>query len=215
MKKLYTFFLALVCALMLNAQNVPNGGFENWTEGEPDEWTTSNGDGTTTVHQDDDSNTGSYAVRLQTDNEETVTPQIISGYDGFGIPVSVRYESLTFHYQYTEAGSDKLVIAILIADEDYQTLGSGGLEIEDATVGYELAIVPIEYTTEGDAAHAIIQIFLVDGFGNGPPDSETYALIDDIEFPGGVGIGENEEIVVNVYPNPASEMLRIDANLQI
>ena len=55
--------LVLLCATFLSAQNVPNGGFEDWTDGEPDEWTTSNVGSILTITRSDDSHSGTYAVR--------------------------------------------------------------------------------------------------------------------------------------------------------
>lgn len=214
--KIFTISLALFFATMLNAQTVPNGGFENWADGEPVDWTTSNVGPILTITQTDDSHSGSYAVKGQTDSNETTIPSMETGYDNFGFPVSVAYDQLSFWYQYVEQGSDMILVTVTIADENYSTLGYGSLEIDDATEEYTLAIIPIEYDEAGTPAVAIVNIGLYDGTGGDPPDKETYFIIDDVELSGGgVGIGENAEIEVNVYPNPTSDILKIDAEQQI
>jgi len=218
MKKQITLFAILISfSTFLFAQNVPNGGFENWSSGDPVDWTTSNDGSTTTVFQDNDSYSGSSAVRLQTDSEETKVPEIESGYDNFGIPVSQRYEELSFYYKYIEDGSDKLVIQISIADEDYQTLGSAVFEIEDNEENYTQALVPIEYDEPGTPAFAIITITLLDGFGSGPPSEETYALIDDVEFTGSQGVDEinTESTRILISPQPANDVARISFNSDV
>lgn len=209
--KIFTLTLALFFAAFLNAQTVPNGGFEAWTDGEPNEWTTSNLPGNATITQSDDSYSGSYALHGQTDPDETFIPEIISGYDNFGIPVSENYEQLKFHYKYIEDGSDKMVILISISNENYITLGSGYLEIEDEVEDYTLAVIPISYTLPGTAAHAIIQIALVDGFGSGPPSADTYFIIDDVDFTGTTGIDDQvSEAKITIYPNPTTDHFKIN-----
>jgi len=209
MKTLITITIALLSTTLLVAQTVPNGGFENWTDDEPDEWTTSNVGPITTISQSVVSHSGSYAVKGQTDPEETIVPQIETGYDNLGFPVSVAYDQLSFWYQYVEQGSDMMLVNVTIADEDYNTLGYGSLEIEDATGGYTLAVLPIEYDNMGTPAFAIVSFGLYDATGGDPPDKETYFLIDDVELSGGVGIDENASTKINIYPNPASGSFKI------
>ena len=61
--KIFTFItIALLCTTFLSAQTVPNGGFETWTDAEPDEWTTNNQGIDTTISQTEDSYTGTYAA---------------------------------------------------------------------------------------------------------------------------------------------------------
>ena len=50
MKTILTLLTAVLFASTLLSQ-IPNGGFENWTEGEPDEWTTSNVGAIATITQ--------------------------------------------------------------------------------------------------------------------------------------------------------------------
>jgi len=212
MKTQFTLIVFLLSiATFLSAQNVPNGSFEEWEDGEPLNWTTSNAGGIATISQSDDSHSGSYAVMGQTNPGETIIPELLSGYDNLGIPVSEKYELLKFHYKYNEDGSDKMVIAIIMYDEDYSTLGSGGLEIEDEVEDYTLAVIPITYDESGTPAHAAIQIGLVDGFGSGPPSADSYFIIDDVEFSGSVGIDEinTENTRILISPQPATDVARI------
>ena len=208
--KIFTLALALFFTAMLNAQNVPNGGFEAWTDGEPDEWTTSNVGPITTISQSIINHSGSYAVKGQTDTDETIVPILESGYDNSGFPVSEKYEQLSFWYQYVEQGSDMMLVTVTIADEDYSTLGHASLEIEDATEGYTLAILPIEYDGVGTPAVAIVSFSLYDATGGDPPDKETYFLIDDVELSTVTGI--EDQVLgekIRVFPNPTTDHFKI------
>ena len=212
--KITLSLFAMLITTLLGAQNVPNGGFEDWVDGDPVDWTTSI---LGTITQTELSHSGSFAVKGQTDPAETIIPELLSGYDNLGIPISENYEQLSFFYKYIEDGSDKMIIVVIIADEDYVTLGTGVLEIEDAEETFTLAVVPIEYSATGTAAHAIIQILLVDGFGSGPPSVDSHFIIDDVELSGGTtGVDDisKEEIAFTVSPQPADNRAKISINTQ-
>ena len=100
MKTIMTFTLAFICTMFLGAQTVPNSGFEAWTDGEPDEWTTNNLEISTTISQSDDSNSGTYAVRGQVVERggDNLGPLLVSGYNDLGIPVSEKYDQCSFYY---------------------------------------------------------------------------------------------------------------------
>ena len=213
--KITLSLFAILITTLLGAQNVPNGGFEDWVDGEPVDWTTNNVGPLTTFSQSIISHSGSYAVRGQTDSEETIVPIIEAGYDNLGFPVSEKYEQLSFWYQYVEEGSDYLFVTVKIVDEDYSILGHANLEIEDATEEYTLGILPIVYDAPGTPAFALISFSLYDATGGDPPDSETYFLIDDINLSGSVGIDEQLQTEISIYPNPATDMLNVKAEIEV
>ena len=66
MKKLLLFLFAALGALTMSAQTnlLENAGFENWTDGKPDHWTTASSAGNATLTQSDDAHTGKSAVQL-------------------------------------------------------------------------------------------------------------------------------------------------------
>ena len=66
MKKLLLFLFAALGALTMSAQTnlLENAGFENWTDGKPDHWTTASSAGNATLTQSDDAHTGNSAVQL-------------------------------------------------------------------------------------------------------------------------------------------------------
>lgn len=66
MKKLL-LSLATVAALSFsaNADIIQNGGFESWTDGTPDHWTTASSAGNATLEQSTDAHNGSYSVLVK------------------------------------------------------------------------------------------------------------------------------------------------------
>src|SRR5262245_33366186 len=82
------------------AQNVPNGGFEAWTAGEPDSWLTSNiPTFATPVTQETPPYAGTFAVRgtVVTSIAGPVPPLVAStDLSGNGFPISQAYGTFSF-----------------------------------------------------------------------------------------------------------------------
>lgn len=66
MKKILLFLFAVVSALTMSAQDnlLENAGFENWTDGKPDHWTTASTAGNATLKQSSDAHSGNSAVEV-------------------------------------------------------------------------------------------------------------------------------------------------------
>ncbi|MFM2227495.1 MAG: hypothetical protein RL664_838 [Bacteroidota bacterium] len=69
MKKILSFFSLLTIAACISAQTIPNGDFENWTNGDPDSWSTYNilaplmGINTLPITQESPAPSGNYYVK--------------------------------------------------------------------------------------------------------------------------------------------------------
>jgi hypothetical protein len=186
---------------------IPNGDFEQWTGGEPDEWWTNNFT-TVMVTQSSDAHGGSSAVRG--DNMSVggsiLQPLLVSGLLGEkGFPVSQRYANVTGYYKFNVVGTD--VFNILAAMfKDGQAIAVGGLQIGGAS-SYTLFTVPIYYSN-GETPDSC-QISVTIANNSGPVSLGSYFLMDDLLFQGTVtGIDKNsDEIPYNFalmqnYPNP-------------
>jgi hypothetical protein len=176
--------IALLCATLLSAQNVPNGSFEEWLDDEPVSWTTNNLPGVTTLSQTLPGRTGSYAIKGQAVevNRENIGPNLIAGLDGLGIPMSQNWNKLTFYYKFDNGKNDRLIVALTIADENYASIGAGSWEGDEDVGTFTKVIVPIEYTSTGTAAFANIQFITLDEAGAGAPSTDSWFIVDDIEF---------------------------------
>jgi hypothetical protein len=211
MKTLINITIALLCATFLSAQNVPNGGFEDWLDGEPVDWTTNNLTNFATITQTQPGHSGTYALKGQAfeiDNKN-YGPNLLSGLDDLGIPVSQNYHKLSFYYKFDNGANDRLICAVIIADENFMTLGSGGWEQDETVDFFALATITILYSDPGGtAAHANIQFITVDDFGSGQPSVDSWFIIDDVELSGVVSVNDDNSIVpdkphlYNNYPNP-------------
>ena len=134
---LLAFFIsALLLSPFVSAQNpIPNPGFENWTNGEPDQWSTINrtllGTTFTAVTIDNDNpQQGNASIMLETITEEVflfgpvTMPGLITlgeiildienqtaTVDG-GVPISGKPQSLHGWFRYLPAGNDLSILGI-------------------------------------------------------------------------------------------------------
>ena len=70
MKRNLLLLFAFLLCMGVNAQNLlENAGFENWTEGKPDSWTSANSAGNATLEQSTDAHAGTYAVLVKGDKK--------------------------------------------------------------------------------------------------------------------------------------------------
>lgn len=131
MKTKFTLLLLMFAFFGLNAQQLPNGGFENWTNNEPDGWGTidqllaSFGETANMVSQDNSAGNyaeGLAAAKLTSTNSTAasrVLPAMLSagaiiyGTVGgqpsilpVGRPYTARPDSITAVYKYTGLGND-------------------------------------------------------------------------------------------------------------
>ena len=205
---------AALCA----AQNVPNGGFESWTDGEPDDWSTSNFEGFTSVFQEEPGYSGSYALRMQSveKDNDNVHPNIAAngGGDQRGFPVSEKFAILEFHYKFDGGRKDKLVALVSFRGSELNFIGSGAIEIEDDAATFTRALVPIIYIPNATPAYCSIEFIIGDKTGSGQPSLDSWFIVDDVVLSSPTGV-QNLEINRNslkVFPQPASEMLNLTIN---
>ena len=129
--------LVLLCATFLSAQNVPNGGFENWTDNKPDDWATLN------ITQSTDAFSGSFAARgqslngLAVDLEAEGPPEAL----GLGFPISQKFTKMTFRYKFNNGHNDQFIALVSIRRTDSVSMGLGYVTIEDNStvwVGFDI-----------------------------------------------------------------------------
>jgi len=223
----------LIATCTTNAQDtIPNPGFENWTPGgnyeEPDSWFTLNQGtsiaGVETVTKTTDAHSGIYAIRLETKDvaTETVPGTAVSGVfnpltlevdPGFDIPGNPI--TLTGWYKYQPFLLDAGSIEVLLSKWNpalkiREPVGSG-IFIQPLTISsYTIFSIDIIYTSSDTADTAIIT--LLSGSLTNPPGSVLF--VDDLSFSFPLSPPVNVEEVSSsraftVFPNPASEELRI------
>jgi len=217
MKKLILFLTIL--NLSLFAQDIPNAGFENWTNGNPDGWFTFDFLGDAVI-QSTVSHSGSSAARLEIVAGLTpgsiVLPWMWAGDGSFqGFPINQTYGSLTGFYQFSPVGNDGL-FAIVWIYRDNTIIGAGALEIFNSASSYTQFSAPIEYNSSEVPDSAVIW-FLVGGDSTGEGGNlGSFALIDDLSWGGVVAVEKVNSNIPSVfamqqnYPNPFNPSTTIE-----
>ena len=95
---LHTIALVLIFLTVVNAQEIPNKSFEDWSGGDPVNWLTSDVSGFDAVSQSSDAFEGSSPVFMQILDAGTTfvflpSLQVSDGLGGIGTPVTQRYGS--------------------------------------------------------------------------------------------------------------------------
>ncbi len=205
----FIFSLILVLAISPAHGQILNAGFENWTNGTPDDWLTNDYSGLNPITQSTSSHSGSYALKGAVVNKSfTVAyPVLLSGGDGNGFAISTRPAALHGFYMFEPApGSiiDTLVIGITVSKQD-TVIGVDTLYIGKATDSYQEFVANIYYTASGTPD--LINITVTIGrYGYGMLG--TFYLLDDLSFGPATGVDQPRtalpsgfELLQN-YPNP-------------
>ncbi|HWB62978.1 MAG TPA: T9SS type A sorting domain-containing protein [Chitinophagales bacterium] len=210
MKKVLPFGVLLL--LLLNAQaqlSLPNVGFENWTNGNPDAWFTNNVVGTATpVTQSADAYSGSYALRgdVIMFNSNRISPNI-------GTPastpfaVSQQYNTFNFYYKlHKVSANDGLIIALTISDSTDLPIATASYKLAVEATTYTPVSIPIFWFGSTPPHHMNLVMSLEDTTGAGGTIG-SYFLMDNVSL-GGFVTGINQTAAasnaVRVFPNPGT-----------
>ncbi len=216
---MYTFFLVLATSFsFLNAQ-VPNEGFESWTAGEPDFWTTNNSDPDFTITQSNSAHTGSSALKGEC--IPFVPPflpvlgpvAICAGIDDEGFPIEFRFNSLKGFYKFNPQGGDQVLISLWVT---LDTVGIGiGSILLNSAASYTQFAIPITYIDPATPNKCIISFQILNPVGgiNVTLGSEMY--IDDLELSMDMVSDVEDEFqpltfqLEQNYPNPFNPSTKI------
>jgi len=234
MKNLTTLFIGLLVFNFAFAQStVPNGDFEAWT----DQYHIPNWDGLNydggilnfhTFLRTDDAHTGNYAAQVETINNSFIgdlpgmaftgnidfDPTTFEYTFNVGVPVEGRPTSLKGFFKYNPSGNDTMAIVIGMfhwntAQNDLDSIGGGFFFTGNATSSYTEFEAPIQYfdpTLEADTMY-IMMFSSLDTYHVG-----SVLKVDDLTLNyGPVGMIDGiDETGISIYPNPASNYLKIE-----
>lgn len=235
MKKQF-LFISFICATSaLNAQLLPNGGFENWTNQtlyeDPQYWSGMNGLTMVGAEQSaiksTDAHSGTYALKLKTsvsdiggDGEMDTIPAIImlgtmdifNGTGTIGYPYNQRPDSLIGWYKLS---SPENVPFHLEFSSSKWNSGSGNPETVSvalfegqASSNYVRFSVPITYFN--NSTPDSIQVFATNTTDEFVVTNELY--LDDLGFVfNTAGITENTA-QIEIYPNPVTNLLTVKSD---
>jgi hypothetical protein len=197
MKKVFTLSFFCVSLLAAQAQIIPNASFEEWLNGNPVGWDTSNSSGGVVVSESNEAHAGNKAARLNAPT--SAIPYMQTTVNG----VTTFPTSLKGWYKADLAGTDQLSVAVLINNASAINVGSG-LALIEANAG-----VYTQFTANIDAlapnpSTANIAITLLNPTTVFPSPNST-ALVDDLTW----GALDIEEVNVTsgfalekIIPNP-------------
>lgn len=211
MKKTILQFQFLLVLIIISAPlypQVPNSGFEQWDQGEPIDWITSNEWFLNTVSQTASSRSGLSALKLQTlSMNEFLIPAIVSaGTDGYGFPISQRHEQLSFYYKFNKTVSTAYLYIAVGLKKSGETIGAEFITITDAADDFVAMNIPITYLSNEVPDSATIVLQVADQVSD-TSASGSYAVIDDISFNAVSDVEEDDLklsdfILAQNYPNP-------------
>lgn len=211
--------IAILLSSVIQAQNpVLNPGFENWTAGEPDYWTTNNVPGfAVPIQSYTGGHSGSlgvsgFVVQLQ---PGVPLPPLLTSLDpltGDPHPVTQAYSTLSFYYRLSlSLNNERFFCGIALEDATGGAAGGGAAEfsIADNTSTWTLANVPIQYSPGVTPTGAYITFTITDTSSASNLQIGSYFRVDDVSLNNTSGLAETDELLNSPYPNPAVQWLHV------
>lgn len=216
----------LIFPMAVSAQ-VPNGGFENWSEAsevfEPENWVTLNmlGAFTGVVFATEGTGAvGASCIELTT-QEVTgigILPSVAFVGDATeereGFPFTDRPESFRGQLKYAPVEGDMASLIANFSRWDAESgervdIGSAMYIVSGAVGAWTEFVVPVQYISEDMPDSA--QVVLLSSMGETTTAGSTLS-VDDLSFSSTTGLSEGKEQFAAVFPNPASTQLNISTN---
>ena len=214
-------FLLLTSILITTLQaQIPNPGFEEWTDSEPDGWFTTNFPPlVVNVTQTSNSHSGNWAVRGEViDFMFPIPPYLNTGsLISPGFPINQKFNRIKGYYQFSPVADDHFLVSAemgITTPSDTTIIGSGAIAIGDAVSEYTLFSFDIIYFLPGEPNWANITISIIDTSCATPGHLGSTMLVDDLDIIVGVDdSGENliveDYMLRQNYPNPFNPNTKI------
>jgi hypothetical protein len=203
----------------LQAQ-IPNPGFEDWTNSEPNGWFTTNSPPLiVNISQTSNSHSGNWAVKGEViDFMFPIPPYLSTGsLTSPGFPISQKFNRISGYYQFSPVADDHFLVSAtmgITTPSDTTIIGSGAIAIGDAVSEYTLFSFDIIYFLPGEPNWANIAISIIDTSCATPGHIGSTMLVDYLDIIVGVDDSEENLIVEEYmlrqnYPNPFNPVTKI------
>lgn len=200
------FLLNIFCAAFVFAQNpVSNPGFENWANGNPVSWMTSNVPGIGTPVTQGAPHAGLHSLRgdVITGIAGVIPPVVYQ----IGIMIAQNYATLDFYYQYNRVGTGTFDASAIMYSNGSTVVAAADQSFTSSVVSWTQANIPFTYISSG--ADSCVIVFAINDQVNPDPDPGNYFLVDDVSLSGVVVIDEQSTVkdfaISKIQPNPASD----------
>jgi hypothetical protein len=175
---------------------IPNAGFENWTDGDPDNWATSNvAPLVIPVVQWATAHSGSSAVKgtVTAFYTSAIQPVIQSGPGGEGFAYAGRPTSFKGWYQFYPVGGDRLAINtwLYLGGVSGTPIASAAQAISTGASSWTQFNVPFTYQSSSNPDVCDIQIQIVGPVTGTDFHVGSYMLIDDLSFGGTTDVDDS------------------------
>jgi len=222
MKRIFLLSMfVFLFSITLLAQVVPNGGFETWTNGSPENWFVENVPTffttcvkSTTAHSGSSSLQGIVVPYLT----GVIGPLVEAGTTAQGFDVSQRFKTVTGYYQFNPQQGDKFSADFTLYKSG-SPIATGVFEITASASSWTQFSIDFSYFTN-DIPDNCKLIFIIDGPTSGTDyHKDSYFLLDDVNLTG-IATSVNDENIIPAkfsleqnYPNPFNPTTKIQYNL--
>jgi hypothetical protein len=183
MQKIFLFStITILFPIMMLAQIIPNGDFENWTNGTPNYWTVSNVPKLyKTIINSNKAHSGKRSLKgIVVNYYNTLIPPVIQTSSRDGFPVSKRYASITGFYQFKSKGGDAISInGSLTKNKNIIGLIANTLEVSSSWKRFNFDYT---YFTNDIPEKASILIQIINQ--NGSVHKGSFFLMDNLNLAG-------------------------------
>jgi Secretion system C-terminal sorting domain len=212
---------AFLLSFNLFAQNVPNGGFENWTSGNPDNWFADNiASIATPVTQSSTAHSGSSSAKGAVINSigGLIGPGLLAGPGGGGFAVTQRFKTVTGYYQLNPIQGDNLILNFLLFKSG-SVIGTGEAILTAAASSWTQFSIDFAYITSDIPDNCELQFAIAGPTSSSDYHLGTYFLLDDVNLTG-TATSVNDKNIIPAkfsleqnYPNPFNPSTKIQYNL--
>jgi hypothetical protein len=222
MKKLLLLLLfSVLFAGALFAQVVPNGGFEIWANGVPNNWYADNIFSVAApVTQSSIAHSGSSSAMGSVINYVAgiLGPVIQSGASATGFAVSQRYKTVTGYYRFNPVQGDILGFNFILYKSGLP-IAEGAATVTAGVSAWTQFNVDFAYQSSETPDNCILQILITGPTTGTDYHVGSYFLIDDVNLTG-TATSVNDKNIIPAkfaleqnYPNPFNPSTKIQYNL--